>query len=122
MLRHVTWVCHDCGIKLGHVQEGHLSAMHEGVCDICKEAKIVTEARDYGLGGLRIKTKTIGVITRVEFNREYLAEFPKATQQSSWDPHALVKCPHCKSTDVIEHTNPSRCDVIAFCNTCGEEF
>ena len=39
-------VCSDCGSKYGVYSVG-CSSIWEGACDVCGEAKPVTEARDY---------------------------------------------------------------------------
>lgn len=43
------WTCYDCGIKYGkRPMSNHAATYHEGRCEVCKEAKAVTEPRDYG--------------------------------------------------------------------------
>ena len=44
------WICADCGERWGRRPAGnpHGATWHMGTCDICDEAKAVTEPRDYG--------------------------------------------------------------------------
>ena len=54
------WVCLDCAKERGaSPPPGHCYTTHTGFCDICKEAKEVTEPRDMGLQRnlLRIKVE-----------------------------------------------------------------
>lgn len=47
-------VCSDCGNKAMELPENKgknsfsVSTCHKGTCDVCREIKSVTEARDYG--------------------------------------------------------------------------
>ena len=44
----ITWVCFDCVDAVdGQRYEGHLCTVHEDVCDVCGETKMVTEPRDF---------------------------------------------------------------------------
>jgi hypothetical protein len=43
------WICADCGGKYGRMPEGHVSAWHPDVCDVCGENKPCTEPRDFCL-------------------------------------------------------------------------
>jgi translation initiation factor 2 beta subunit (eIF-2beta)/eIF-5 len=38
--------CSECGTKWGVYSVG-CSSMWQGICDVCGEAKVVTESRDY---------------------------------------------------------------------------
>ena len=40
-------VCSDCGLRYGKYSVG-CSSVYHGTCDVCGEAKPVTEVRDYG--------------------------------------------------------------------------
>lgn len=40
-------VCSDCGLRYGKYSVG-CSSVYNGICDVCGEAKPVTEVRDYG--------------------------------------------------------------------------
>jgi hypothetical protein len=50
------WVCNDCGSAWGAWWEDsvytgpspHCATFHEDTCNVCGEAKVVTEARDFG--------------------------------------------------------------------------
>jgi len=50
----ITWVCFDCGkealsLPINKGKKQFLcSTVHNGVCDVCKQTKPVTEARDFG--------------------------------------------------------------------------
>lgn len=41
------WICYDCGMKHGKREPG-LACWHADKCDVCGEAKPVTEPRDFG--------------------------------------------------------------------------
>jgi 5-methylcytosine-specific restriction endonuclease McrA len=44
-----SWVCLNCGRKHGRgAVPGHVSTMHEGLCDVCGKREFVTEPRDFG--------------------------------------------------------------------------
>lgn len=50
------WVCHECGSALGKwwVDGKYIGPLpycatfHMGTCDVCRQEKSVTEARDFG--------------------------------------------------------------------------
>jgi hypothetical protein len=50
----IYWVCFDCGKEALTFPENkgkkqmEVSTVHNGKCDVCKERKPVTEARDFG--------------------------------------------------------------------------
>jgi len=50
MADYPAWICADCGERWGRRPAGnpHGATWHMGTCDICDEAKAVTEPRDYG--------------------------------------------------------------------------
>lgn len=47
-------VCTECGMKYGKYSVG-CSSMWEGTCDVCRQAKAVTEVRDFGYLGKGIR-------------------------------------------------------------------
>lgn len=42
-----SWVCLDCGDRHGRRSVG-IATWHMGTCDVCGEAEMVTEPRDFG--------------------------------------------------------------------------
>ena len=50
------WVCYGCALIWGNWwvdgeyvgPTSHCATCHEGICNVCKQIKVVTEARDYG--------------------------------------------------------------------------
>lgn len=44
-------VCENCGVEYGYKEPSDTPAWREGVCAVCKEKKLVTKAKDYGLMG-----------------------------------------------------------------------
>lgn len=56
-----TWICWDCGRKAcSYSDMNRMSTYHQGICDICKETKAVTQARDFGYSRLNKKQKFRG--------------------------------------------------------------
>lgn len=48
-MEYPAWICSDCGERLGRKPEGNpYATWHMDTCDICRDAKAVTEPRDFG--------------------------------------------------------------------------
>ena len=81
-------VCRDCGLKYGVYSVG-CSSCWEGKCDVCDEAKVVTEARDYGylMTGIRklkleggAKTRPFSELTK-DFSPERKAKIKEQSKE-----------------------------------------
>ena len=50
-------ICETCGDRHGtQSSREHISSFRPGICDWCREAKYVTDARDYGYPKLPVDT------------------------------------------------------------------
>ena len=62
-LRQADVTCMDCGVEWGVPSAGD-SSMWQGVCHVCGETKVITEARDYayfitGIRKLKMQLKEL---------------------------------------------------------------
>ena len=45
---YLSWICFDCGARLGKMPDDHMATWHHGKCGWCGEVKPVTHPRDFG--------------------------------------------------------------------------